>query len=165
MGQIGGTMAYATERVAVYVKLGMVFMAASIVVTYFALASKDASIPWLELGSLGLAGKMVVMQILGVNALAWYLARSLKIRFDWLFQPVAALACLAPGLLAYGVVHGVIFDVCSQLWLAFVVAGLLYAVILVALIFWKPSLAGLGRAEILAAMDRGRRLVRRESLR
>lgn len=160
MGQIGGTMAYATGRVAVYVKLGMAFMASSIVVTYFALADADAPLPGLGLGSLGLTGKMVVMQVIQVNALAWYLARSLEIRFDWLFQPAAALVCLAAGLLTYGVVH-VMFDVGSQLWLAFVVAWLLYAVMLVTLVWWVPGLAGLGRADIVAAVAMGLRLVRR----
>ena len=72
MGQIGGTMAYATGRVAGYVKIGMTFMVMSIVFTYFALASVDLPFPGLGLGSLGLAGKMVVMQILSVNILAWY---------------------------------------------------------------------------------------------
>lgn len=162
MGQIGGTMAYATGRVAVYVKLGMVVMAASIVVTYFVLADADAPLPGLGLGSPGLAGKMVVMQILAVNALAWYLARSLGIKFDWLFQPAAALACLAAGLLAYGMAH-VLFDVGSQIWLAFVVAGLLYAILLLALIWLAPGLAGLRRADVLAAMNRGQRLVRRDT--
>lgn len=160
MGQIGGTMAYATGRVAVYVKIGMAFMATSIVVTYFALADANAPLPGLGLGSLGLAGKMVVMQILSVNALAWYLARSLEIKFDWLFQPAAALACLAAGLLAYGVTHA-LFDVGSLIWIAFLAAGLLYAVMLLALVGMVPSLAGLRRTEIDAAIAMGLRLVRR----
>lgn len=160
MGQIGGTMAYATGRVAVYVKLGMVFMATSIVVTYFALADAGAPLPGLGLGSLGLAGKMVVMQILSVNALAWYLARSLEIKFDWFFQPAAALACLGAGLLAYGVAHA-LFDMGSQIWLAFLVAGLIYGVMLLTLIAMAPSLAGLRRADLAAAAAMGLRLVRR----
>lgn len=160
MGQIGGTMAYATGRVAVYVKIGMMFMASSIVVTYFALADANAPLPGLGLGSLGLAGKMVVMQIIQVNALAWYLARSLEIKFDWLFQPEAALACLAAGVMAYGMVHA-LFEVSSQIWLAFGVSGLLYAILLLALIWTAPSLAGLQRSDLAAALAIGLRLVRR----
>lgn len=160
MGQIGGAMAYATGRIAAYVKIGMVAMAASMVVTYFVLADATAPLPGLGLGSLGLACKMVVMQILAVNALAFYLSRSLDIKFDWLFQPAAALACVAAGLLAYEIPHA-LFDVDSRLWIAFLVAGLLYAVMLLALIGMVPSLAGLRRTDIAAAVAVGLRLVRR----
>jgi O-antigen/teichoic acid export membrane protein len=160
MGQIGGTMAYATGRVAVYVKFGMVFMATSIVVTYFALASEDDPLPGLGLGSLGLAGKMVVMQLLSVNALAWYLARSLDIKFDWVFQPVAALACSGAGLLAYAVSH-LLIDVGSHLWLALLASGTLYSMLMLALIGLAPSLAGLQRTDIATACTVGLRLIRR----
>jgi O-antigen/teichoic acid export membrane protein len=160
MGQIGGTMAYASGRVALQVKIGIAFMASSIVVSYYVMAGAEAPLPGLDLGSQGLAGKMVVMQILSVNALAFYLSRSLGIKFDWLFQPAAALACLAAGLIAHTVSQS-LFDVSSQLWLAFLVAGLFYAMILLTLINMVPSLAGLQRGDILAAMDKGRRLVRR----
>lgn len=160
LGQIGGAMAYATGRVAVYVKLGMAFMAASIVATYFALASVDAPLPGLGLGALGLAGKMVVMQILSINALAWYLSRSLEFKFDWLFQPVAALACLGAGLLAYALPHFLI-DVSSELWLALLVSGVIYFMLMLALIGFAPNLAGLRRSDIATACTAGLRLIRR----
>lgn len=160
MGQIGGTMAYATGRVAVYVNIGMVFMASSMVVTYFVLADATASLPGLGLGSLGLAGKMVVMQILSVNAVAFYLSRSLGIKFDWVFQPAAALACLSAGLLAYAIAQ-VLFVDSGQLWLAFVVASGLYATLLLSFIWLAPSLAGLRRIDFDAAVVKGLRLLRR----
>lgn len=154
MGQIGGTMALATGRISPYVKMGMVFMASSIVVTYFVLATPGAPLPGLGLGSLGLAGKMVVMQIIQVNAMAYYLSRSLEIKFDWLFQPLAALACLAAGLLAYAVTH-TLFDVGSQFWLVLLGAGLLYAVVVLLLVWLAPGLAGMERIDILAAANSG----------
>jgi O-antigen/teichoic acid export membrane protein len=160
MGQIGGAMAYATGRVGSYVKIGMVFMVTSIVVTYFALASADAPLPGWGLGSLGLSGKMVVMQILSVNILAWYLARSLEIKFDWFFQPAVALACLGAGSLAYGLSH-TLFDMNSPIWLAFLVAGLIYGVMLLTLIAIAPSLAGLRQTDIAVVLSIGQRLVRR----
>jgi O-antigen/teichoic acid export membrane protein len=160
MGQIGGTMAYATGRVSVYVKLGMVFMASSMVVTYFVLASPDAIFPGLGLGSLGLAGKMVVMQLLSVNALAYYLARSLGIKFDWLFQPASALACLSAGYLAY-VIPNSLTEVASHLWLAIFVAGILYAAMLLAVVGFAPGLAGLTRSDIDGVIVKGMRMVGR----
>lgn len=160
MGQIAGTMAYATGRVGPYVKIGIAFMAISIVVTYFALAYADAPLPGLGLGSIGLAGKMVAMQILSVNLLAFYLSRSLEIKFDWLFQPASALACLLAGLVAYAISQ-TLLGVNSQLWPAFLIAGLLYAMMLLTLIWLAPSLAGLRRNDLAVAITIGLRMVRR----
>ena len=160
MGQIGGAIAYATGRISAYVKLGMVFMASSIVAAYFILASSDAPLPGLQLGSLGLASKMVVMQILSVNLLAYYLARSLEIKFDWLFQPVVILACLCSGLLAYVIPHALL-DMGSHLWTALLVSGMLYSMMLLIVIGLVPSLAGLHRTDITASLAMGLRLARR----
>lgn len=158
MGQIGGTMAYATGRVSVYVKLGMMFMAASIVVTYFVLASPEAIFPGLGLGSLGLAGKMVVMQLLSVNALAYYLSRSLNIKFDWLFQPASVVACSIAGYLAY-VIPNSLTELASHLWLAMLLGGILYAVMLLGIVGAVPGLAGLTRSDINGMVAKGMRFV------
>ena len=149
IGQINGTMAYATGRVALYVKIGMMIMALSMLVTYFVLADAAASLPGFGLASLGLAGKMVVMQCLSVNVLAFYLSRSLGIKFDWQFQPVVALACVTAGLLAYSVSQTLI-DVSSQIWLAMLMAGILYVMLILTLIGLSPSLAGLRRTDLAA---------------
>jgi O-antigen/teichoic acid export membrane protein len=160
MGQIGGTMAYATGRVNVYVKLGMAFMASSMVATYFVLALPEATVPGLGLGSVGLAGKMVVMQLVSVNALAYYLARSLKMEFDWLFQPASAIACLSAGYLAY-VIPNSLTDVASHFWLAIFLAGILYALMLLGIVMAAPGLAGLRRSDIDGVLAKGMRMVGR----
>lgn len=160
MGQIGGTMAYATGRVALQVKVGMVFMALSIIVTFFVVADANASVPGLGLGSIGLAGKMLVMQILGVNALAFYLARSLDLKFDWLFQPASTLACFGAGYLAY-VIPNLLTDVASRIGLAMLLAGILYAVMLFGIVGTAPSLAGLMRSDIDSLIAKGMRMVGR----
>jgi O-antigen/teichoic acid export membrane protein len=152
MGQIGGTMAYATGRVAAYVKIGMAFMAISIVVTYFALASAEAPMPGLGMGSLGLAGKMVVMQILSVNALAFYLSRSLGIKFDWLFQPVTALLTTGVGFFAYSLSQDIVwFDsVISKL----AISGVLYFFLTAFTLYQLPWLVGITRVELISLVRR-----------
>ncbi len=160
MGQIGGTMAYATGRVAPYVKMGMVFMSSSIFVTYIVLATPDAPLPGLAMGSLGLAGKMVVMQLIQVNALAFYLSRSLGIKFDWSFQPVVALACAGAGLLAHSASQ-FLLDVSRYLWFALLVSGGVYAFLVLALLCVTPSLAGLRRADLFSAAATVLRVIRR----
>jgi O-antigen/teichoic acid export membrane protein len=158
MGQIGGTMAYATGKVSAYVKIGMVFMASSMVVTYFVLASPESAFPGLGLGAMGLASKMVMMQLLSVNALAYYLARSLDFKFDWRFQPASALACLGAGYLAH-VIPSSLTEIADHLWLTMLVAGSLYAVMLLGIVACAPSLAGLERSDIDSLLAKGMRVI------
>lgn len=156
MGQIGGAMAYATELVTTYVKIGMMVMALSMIATYFVLADGAAPLPGLGLGSQGLAGKMVLIQIISVNLLAFYLSRSLGIKFDWLFQPIAAIACLAAGILAHTIAQSAI-DLNDQTGCAMLAAGLFYAITVILLIQMAPNLAGLSRDDMaygVAALQR-----------
>lgn len=153
MGQIGGTMLYATGRVRAQVVIGMLFMAASIVITYFVLAPVDAQPSGLGLGAAGLAGKMVIMQLLAVNVVAFYLAKSLKISFDWTYQPLSGLGCLSIGWLAYGVSQWLLSAV-ANVWIGMLAAALLYFAMLCALVWLRPALAGLQRDEITLAARR-----------
>ena len=152
MGQINGIMAYATARVSVYVKLGIAFLLSSVVVTYFVLANTQAPLPGLDLGSIGLAGKMVVMQIISVNALAFYIAHSLDIKYDWVFQLTAPLFCVAAGLLAFTLSHA-LFDTTTQIWFTLPVAGFAYSILLLALLWLSPNIAGLSRPDLLAVAN------------
>jgi O-antigen/teichoic acid export membrane protein len=153
MGQIGGTMLYATGRVRAQVVIGMLVMATSIVVTYFVLAPAEASLPGFGLGSTGLAGKVVVMQFLAVNVIAIYLARTLQIDFDWIYQPFGLVACLGLGWLAYGIPRG-LFDVPAHVWAGLLVSATLYLIMMAGTIWLKPSLAGLSRNEVLDVVRR-----------
>jgi O-antigen/teichoic acid export membrane protein len=153
MGQIGGTMLYATGRVRAQVVIGMLVMATSIVVTYFVLAPTDASLPGFGLGSTGLAGKVVVMQFLAVNVIAIYLARTLQIEFDWIYQPFGLVVCLGTGWLAYGIPRW-LFDVPAHVWAGLLVSATLYLIMMAGTIWLKPSLAGLSRNEMLDVVRR-----------
>ena len=149
IGQINGTMAIATGRISAYAKLGIVFMVLSIVVTYFLLAPVNAVVPGLGLGSLGIAIKMVVMQIISVNVLAYYLSRSMKIKFDWLYQPIVMLTCLGIGILSYTITNQIL-EPSSQFWLAFTLSGFFYTIVLLVLVIKAPSFSGLHRDDISA---------------
>jgi O-antigen/teichoic acid export membrane protein len=153
MGQIGGTMLYATERVSVTVITGIVFMLASMVVTYFVLAPSDARVPGLGFASEGLAIKMVVMQVIQVNVVAYIIARASGRAFDWVYQPISLFACIGLGWLAHSV--AVLFAGSQgSLPIAMATAGLLYSASIATLVYALPSLAGLTRSEILMDLRR-----------
>ncbi|MBI3773325.1 MAG: lipopolysaccharide biosynthesis protein [Gammaproteobacteria bacterium] len=147
MGQIGGTMLYATERVSIQVVTGIVFMIASMGVTYLVLAPENAAVPGLGLASEGLALKMVVMQIIQVNVIAYIIARIWSWPFDWIYQPVSLLGCMGLGWVA-AMVAGMVSSSFSLL-ITMGFAALIYFILVVGFIYSMPWLAGLTRKELV----------------
>jgi O-antigen/teichoic acid export membrane protein len=148
MGQIGSTMLYATERVTLQVIIGIVFMVVSIGVTYLVLAPRSAVVPGLGLASEGLALKMVVLQIVQANIVAYVIARVWKWRFDWVYQPVSLIACLGLGQLA----HLAAIDLTSSsspVPAVMALGGVFYVILTAVLIYMMPWLVGFTRTEIL----------------
>lgn len=148
MGQIGSTMLYATERVSLYVAIGIVFMIASMGVTYLVLAPANALVPGLGLASVGLAIKMVVMQVIQVNVIAYSIVRIWKWRFDWAYQPVGLLGCVGAGW----IVHFLVTRLIGSAWpvlVVMVLSGLVYLLLTAGFVLVAPWIAGLTRDEII----------------
>lgn len=148
MGQIGSTMLYATERVSLQSAIGIGVMIASIGMAYLVLAPIDAPVPGLGLASEGLAIKMVLVQIVSVNIMAFIIARVSGWRFDWLYQPVSLGACCLAGWFAKQSAAALVG---GQPWvfLAMMVAAAIYAVLIFAFVFWQPWIAGATRSELI----------------
>lgn len=66
LGQVGMTWFYATGETARYTTMSVVIMALGIPLTYVALAPRSMSLPGLELGAVGLAGKTLLFAVVGV---------------------------------------------------------------------------------------------------
>jgi len=150
MGQITGTMFYATGKTKAQSLIGIIFMAISIPTSYFLLASKSAFVPGLQLGSVGLALKMVGCQIFGVNISAFFVARYINTDFDWSHQFYVLLLLLPIGYLskffAGHLLELVSFDGYSILVMA--VSSIFYLGSITTLIRYFPSIAGLNRDQI-----------------
>ena len=101
MGQIGSSFLFATGKVGIQVTIGIFFMLLSMLVTYFVLAEENSIISGLGLGSLGLALKMVLMQLIQVNVMAFFISKSFKIKYDWNYQFSSILICLGFSYLSY----------------------------------------------------------------
>ncbi len=88
IGQINGTMFYATEKIKPYVIGNIIFMIFSILFTIIVLAPKNFLIPGLNLGSEGVALKFVLLQFIQVNIFSWYLSKTFKWNFDGFNQMI-----------------------------------------------------------------------------
>ncbi len=153
MGQIGGTMLYATERVSLQVVTGIIFMVVSMGVTYLMLAPGDAVIPGLGLASEGLALKMIAMQFIQVNVVAYIIARIWNWPFDWAYQPVSLLGSVGLGWVA----HSAVISLVGYVWPLFMVmavGGVLYLMLIATFVYVMPWLAGLTRDELIADMQK-----------
>ena len=158
MGQIVGTMLYATERIRLQVLTGMVFMTVSIGVTYLVLAPSDAAVPGLAMASEGLALKMVGMQFIQVNAVAYIISRIWNWPFDWVHQPVSLLGCIGLGWAAHYVVAGMFGDNLAVPF-GMGLAGAIYAILIAAFVYALPWTADMTRGEITDSVRRAWHIV------
>jgi O-antigen/teichoic acid export membrane protein len=156
MGQITGTMFYATGKTKAQSYIGIFFMTISIPTAYILLASKSAIVPGFQLGAMGLAMKMVGCQILAVNISAFFVARYINIRFDWAHQINVLLLLLPIGFLSkifsQQILSLVFVDGYTILIMIF--AAFIYLVSIAALVCFFPSIAGLNRDKINHGLNR-----------
>ena len=141
-------MLLATERVKLQVSTGLVFMICSIAATWFVL-----SLGW---ASQGLALKMIVLQLVQVNVVAWLIARGADWEFDWIYQPTSIFICLSLGWMVR-----LAAEAGLSAPISLPVAGILYASGLATLVYTLPSLAGLNRGDIAIELSKIGRLYKR----
>ncbi|MDH5542725.1 MAG: lipopolysaccharide biosynthesis protein [Nitrospinota bacterium] len=147
MGQIGGTMLLATGQTKAQTMLGVIFMSLSMPATYFVLAPNDSIVPGLGMGANGMAIKMVVMNILNVNLIAWWISKYFKWDFDWFHQFYITFMVLAVGYFAYYVANGIV-GVESYLILRVAISIIVYS-LFIGIITWKnPASIGFAKEEI-----------------
>ncbi|MGD9107968.1 MAG: lipopolysaccharide biosynthesis protein [Gammaproteobacteria bacterium] len=99
MDSICQSMYYATGDTKTVAFILSIFRIISIPVSFFVLATPTAFIPALHSGAVGLAIKMVVLNILTVNAMAWVIARKNNWRFMWEFQVFGFIFVLLIGFM------------------------------------------------------------------
>jgi len=150
MGQIGGTMLYATDNGRIQVMVGIGYMTSSLVVAYLLMAPGNAIIPGLALASRGLAWKMLVLQLVQVNIMAWFIARIFGWRFDWSFQIVGLGLAIAAGWLAKAMVVSFLV---APWWVMILAMVPVYLLMLAAVLYLMPWLGGLKRADMLQAIS------------
>ena len=153
MGQIGGTLLLATERVSIQVYTGIGFMILSMAVSYLVLASPDAMIPGLGLASEGLAIKMFAMQLIQVNVVAFIISRIWGWSFDWAFQPISLLGCLGLGWVAH--IAAISFSGNALHLVSMMILGcVFYLTALAVFVYAMPFLAGVTRTELVEEVGR-----------
>jgi O-antigen/teichoic acid export membrane protein len=160
LGQIVVAMYSATGRTQAQALIFNAAMVLSIPTTYIILADPRIDLPGLGLGSIGLAGKLVVIQVIQVNVLWWWICRSLGWRYEWAVQLILPAICLGVSL----GVHLPTRWLWSQgsdltLWLPLLASLAAYFAIIAVIVSRKPGLVGLEEEEFRNLGNRFRRLL------
>ena len=153
------TLFFATENTKAQLYLRCIFWGVSIPVSYLVLAPKNAMVPGLELGAMGMAWKVVILQILSVNLMIWWISREFKWKFDWAYQVISLSVVLFFGWIAHEVVMGINSIFMMNLFLTFGIAFLLYSLMSGMFLWFFPWVAGLSREEILSKFSSLRGLI------
>ncbi len=152
LGQLQGTFLIATGRTRLYSALGMISMSASILVTYFLLATPTASLPGLGLGAVGLAVKLVGLQLIQVIVASVIISRKYRWPTDLMHQFLLLAAMIVLSVTIRSLIRAAF-----PAWQSVgqILAGLIMYAGVTGFAVWKyPGLAGFSRALAVETMHR-----------
>jgi O-antigen/teichoic acid export membrane protein len=145
-GQLSGSVFFATGQTGLYRNIGVTFMIIGLPVTYFLIAPLDMM--GLNVGSTGLAIKMVMIQFVAVNVQLYFNSKFLELSFwKYFAHQVVCVGCLL--LLAFISTKTVDYlHISSNIMIKFLLNGVIYTITVTALIYYIPELLGLTRKDI-----------------
>jgi len=147
LGQINGTMFFAMELTRPYVVINSIHLITSIIAIYFLLAPNDMILPGFGLGAIGLALKMVILQIIFVNVSIWWLSRKNGWNFDFAFQIAGIVLFLIIGFISYELVNTIVNNP-EYILIRLFISALIYFVLVTVLFYKAPWFLGLTQYEL-----------------
>lgn len=149
-GQLSNAVFFATDQTRLYRNVGIVAMLIGIPVTYFLLASQAHY--GLGMGSVGLALKMVVAQVLWNNVLLYFNSKFLNFSFGWYVkhQLVSVLVFIIVAFFTTWVVDHCFYG--KDVLFRFFFAGFGYLLLTVAVVYLFPALLGLEHDDVSAVL-------------
>ncbi len=148
-GQLSGSVFYATGQTSLYRNIGVLFMLIGLPVTYFLIAPVGK---WgLNAGATGLAIKMVILQFIGVNVHLYFNSRYLKFSFwKYLGHQIFVIVCLLIIATGATIVGNKILTIwgSESVVLRFLFSGVLYTLMVIALLYFLPIFMGLKKQDI-----------------
>lgn len=143
-GQLSGSVFYATGQTHLFRNIGIAMRLLSLPVTYFLIAPKSSF--GFELGSVGLALKFVIMQIIAVNIQLWFNTKFLRLSYShFLWHQVYSVFMVL--LVAKSAIS--FTDLFFQNpFLNVIISGIIYSVLIGLLVVVVPSILALSRSEL-----------------
>ena len=150
-GQLSAAVFLATGQTKLFSKISIIFTLLGLPATYFLIAPHDKM--GLEAGAVGLAMKMVLLQVAIVNTQLYFNAKFLRLSFRrYLSHQVLSVVCLLclAALATYGAdkVFG-LHKIAS-----FIIAGVGYTLMVIGIIYYFPASFGLKGQDIKSLISK-----------
>ena len=145
MGQVNGALFMATGETKTYTTIGNLGLIISIPISFLLLApSSGGFMPGFGLGALGLAIKMVVLNIIFVNIQSYFIAKRYAVPMQWAVQLKVIFIFSSMAFLIYFLV-GRVEEGLSKVVLIrqFILAGSIYTLGIIFIVLKRPYLIGL----------------------
>jgi len=147
LGAIRINTFYALEFTKARTKFGIIFALISIPFTYLMIGPSDTAFPGLDYGAVGLAFKMLLLQIIIVNIYGWWISRTMKWKFDWFYQILVFFSCIGVGFFLYFLMQSQILEHLDIVF-RFIIAQILYILFIVLIVIKKPLFLGMNRNDL-----------------
>lgn len=143
-GQLSNSVLLAVDRTRIYRNIAVFMSVVGTVATYFLIAP----VQWfgMNLGAMGLAIKMVVINFISVNIFLWVNTKMLDLSFArFLWHQVYSVALMAVAALLAIKVVGLLTQ---QLITSFLLTGMLYTLLVIVCGYLFPAIFSVSRREI-----------------
>ena len=148
LGHITGALLLATGKMNIIVFLQSALMFLGIPITYFLLAPSSSWLQGLEMGSLGMAFKMVIVGIISINLVIWKIDKHYGWRFDWIYQLVGLGVAISIGFSGNIIASKIAQALSLSLYSEFVIYGLFYSIFVLLFLWFYPEQAGMTSKEL-----------------
>lgn len=146
-GQLSGSLFYVTEQTRLVRNIGIVSSLFGFSLTVF-------FIYFLQLGAVGLAWKMVIIQIISVNIQLYFNSKFLELSFfDFIYHQIVSLLFF---VLIMFLTNFIMISLENKL-IEFLLSGLIYTVFVTIGALIKPNIVGLSRENVLSLKNIFRR--------
>lgn len=154
LAQINSSYFYATMQTKLYSKIQIIMMLISIPITYLVLASRSSIIPGLALGSVGLALEMVILQIITVNVLTFFICRTSRWKFNFLYQFESIAILVISSFVIKGLVSSAFhaLNISLHPLVLMTLCIPVYILMVGLIIYLAPGLSGLERSQLKSAI-------------
>ncbi len=148
IGQIIGTMFISTGSTKIQVNIGIATMCLGILFSYIAIAPVDIRFPGLELGSVGMAIKTLLITVVSTNFMAWFAARINGWKFDWFHQIIIFGVTLGISYFSFLLVYLLNQIGTFGFYVDFACSMTLNLVLIIYFVIKFPALSGLTNGDI-----------------
>ncbi len=153
-GQLTGSVFRAADMTRLFRNIKIVFLLLGIPATYFLIVPQERM--GLNAGAIGLAVKMVGIQLVAVNVQLYFIARLLKIRFwNYVAHQMVSVGCMLATALTARFLIDQVLALPEIVILRFFLAGILYTIMAMALVYFQPVLLGVTRRDINSLVQLG----------